>query len=90
MEPDCLFRVLRDGKRIALASVAAEGMLVCAASSGERLVLAASGSGGWAGVGGSWEQRDGAICNSRWPEKASVTRDMQLCITLLRAWQRNC
>lgn len=72
LEPDSLFRVLRDGPRIALASVAADGHLLCASSTGDQLGLTAYGSGGWAAVGASWEQRDGAICNSRWPDKASI------------------
>lgn len=75
LEPHCLFRVLRDGPRIALASLAADGHLLCASASGDRMALAACGSNGggsaWVAAGASWEQRDGALCNSRWPEKAS-------------------
>lgn len=74
LEPDSLFRVLRDGPRIALASVAADGHLLCASSTGDQLGLTAYGSGGWAAVGASWEQRDGAICNSRWPDKVLAVR----------------
>ncbi|KAI3435636.1 hypothetical protein D9Q98_001695 [Chlorella vulgaris] len=86
MEPDCLFRVLRDGKRIALASVAAEGMLLCAASSGERLVLAASGSGGWAGKATAHklavqmeEQRDTAVADARrWRQELAAAQEQLL------------
>ena len=74
LEPHCLFRVLRDGPRIALASVAADGLLLCASSASDKLGLAAAGAGSWAGVGASWEQRDGAIRNSRWPDKALAVR----------------
>ncbi len=75
LEPHCLFRVLRDGPRIALASLSADGHLLCATTSGDRLALAACGSSGggsaWVAAGASWEQHDGALRNSRWPEKAS-------------------
>lgn len=72
MEPHCLFRVMRDGPRMAFASLAADGHLLCATSgSGDRLGLApCSGGGSWAAAGASWEQKEGAICNSRWPDKA--------------------
>lgn len=70
LEPHCLFRVMRDGPRIALASLAADGHLLAATSGSDSLFLAACGPGtAWAACGASWEQRDGAICNSRWPEK---------------------
>lgn len=69
LEPSCLFRVLRDGRHIALASVAGNGLLLCANGSNDALGLAACNPGGWVGAGAAWERRDGAICNSRWPDK---------------------
>lgn len=70
MEPQCLFRVLRDGPRVALASLAADGQLLCTAGA-DSLGLVACSSGQWAAAGASWEQVDGVLCNSRRPEKAS-------------------
>ena len=69
LEPSCLFRVQRDGRSIALASLAADGHLLCATGNGDRLGLAACGGSGWAAAGAAWEQRNGAICNARWPDK---------------------
>jgi hypothetical protein len=60
---------MRDGRRIALASLAADGLLLCASATTDRLGLGAPGSAGWSAAGASWEQVDGAICNSRWPDK---------------------
>ena len=53
MEPQCLFRVLRDGPRVALASLAADGQLLCTAGA-DSLGLVACSSGQWAAAGASW------------------------------------
>lgn len=73
MEPHCLFHVLRDGPRIALASLAANGHLLCASSTSDRLGLTPPCRSGesWTAAGAAWEQRDGTILNARWPDKAS-------------------
>ncbi|KAL4854869.1 hypothetical protein ACK3TF_004348 [Chlorella vulgaris] len=74
MEPDCLFRVLRDGKRIALASVAAEGMLLCAASSGERLKATAHKL-----AVQMEEQRDTAVADARrWRQELAAAQEQLL------------
>lgn len=71
LEPDCLYRVQRDGRSIAFASLAADGHLLCAAGAGDRLALVACGGSGWAAAGAAWEQRKGQLYSSRWPDKAS-------------------
>lgn len=75
LEPFALFRVLRDGRRIALASLAADGHLLAACSGGDRLTLAPCRAGeSWSAAAAAWEQREGAICNTRWPDKARACR----------------
>ena len=78
MEPQCLFRVLRDGPRIALASLAADGQLLCTTGV-DGLGLVACSSGQWAAAGASWEQVDGVLCNTRQPEKASGMLSVLCC-----------
>ena len=69
LEPHCMFRVLRDGRHLALASVAADGQLLCGAGGGDSLGLAACNPGAWVNSGAAWEHRDGAIYSCRWQEK---------------------
>lgn len=64
-----MFRVLRDGRHLALASVAADGQLLCGAGGGDSLGLAACNPGAWVNSGAAWEHRDGAIYSCRWQEK---------------------
>lgn len=83
LEPCCLFRVLRDGRHIALASIAS-GLLLCSTSSGDALGLAPSSPGGWVGAGAAWERRNGAVFNSRWPDKVTTGGGGLLRAVLLR------
>lgn len=69
LEPSCLFRVMRDGRHIALASIAANGQLLCAAGAGDSLGLVSCNAGAWVGAGAAWERQDGTIVNSRLPDK---------------------
>ncbi|KAL4458186.1 hypothetical protein ABPG75_013051 [Micractinium tetrahymenae] len=85
LEPSCLFRVLRDGRHIALASVAGNSLLLCATGSGDALGLVACNPGAWVGAGAAWERRDGAIFNSRWPDKALAVRVLHVtCLPTLQ------
>lgn len=72
LEPCCLFRVLRDGRHIALASIAGSGLLLCDTGSNAALGLVACNPGGWVCAGAAWERRDGGFFNSRWPDKVAM------------------